>query len=316
MERKRKIPKEVKRLREYKSLQIDRKQVKTISYSQLTQYSKCPHRWSLSYVKKLQTYTPTIHTIFGTAMHNTLQNWLEVVYNVSAKEASEIDLNKYLLEEMKRIYVKERERHGMEISSPAELQEFWLQGCAILKFVKSKRSLYFTTKQMFIVGCEIPLIQELKPGVLFEGYVDVVLYDAKLDEYIIIDIKTSTKGWSKYDKADEDKTAQLILYKQYFSKQFNISVDKIKVKYFIVKRQVPAEVEYASMARRVQEFVPTAGKVKTNRVTKKVDEFLADAFDEKGERIDKVYRTNPSKSNCMFCDYNNDKSLCADAILG
>ena len=43
--------------------------VAKISYSQYAMYSKCPKQWELAYVKKLRTFQQSIHTIFGTAMH-------------------------------------------------------------------------------------------------------------------------------------------------------------------------------------------------------------------------------------------------------
>ena len=62
-----------------------------------------------------------------------------------------------------------------------------------------------------------------------KGFIDLVFYDERVDEWTIVDIKTSTKGWNKWAKADDKKKAQLLLYKEFFSKQFNIPLDKIKV---------------------------------------------------------------------------------------
>ena len=39
-------------------------------------------------------------------------------------------------------------------------------------------------------------------------------------------------------KADKNKTNQLLLYKQFYSKQYNFPLDKIDVEFFIVKRNV------------------------------------------------------------------------------
>jgi hypothetical protein len=41
------------------------------------------------------------------------------------------------------------------------------------------------------------------------GYIDLIIYNKKLDEYTIFDIKTSTKGWSKWEKGDKTKHNQL-----------------------------------------------------------------------------------------------------------
>ena len=70
------------------------------------------------------------------------------------------------------------------------------------------------------------------------GYLDVVTYHEATETFKIIDIKTSTKGWSDYAKKDEDKQYQLLLYKQFFSEQYGIPLDKIEIEFFILKRKV------------------------------------------------------------------------------
>ena len=50
---------------------------------------------------------------------------------------------------------------------------------------------------------------------------DVVLKHIPTNRIKIIDIKTSSWGWNKYQKANKNKTSQLLLYKQFFSKQEN-----------------------------------------------------------------------------------------------
>ncbi len=42
-------------------------------------------------------------------------------------------------------------------------------------------------------------------------------------------IKTSTRGWGDKEKKDETKQFQLVLYKKYYSQQFNIPEDNIDV---------------------------------------------------------------------------------------
>ena len=37
--------------------------------------------WKLNYVDKLGTYTDSIHTMFGTSMHEVIQDYLEMMYN-------------------------------------------------------------------------------------------------------------------------------------------------------------------------------------------------------------------------------------------
>jgi hypothetical protein len=300
-----KVPNEVKIIQKYEKKQIDYSISKSISYSQTLMYNTCPHAWSLSYVKNLQTYKPSIHTVFGTALHETLQEWLTVLYNQTIKAATEMDLDALLLEKMHSIYKKEKERFGQHFSTSKELSEFHNDGVEILGYIKRNRARYFSNRATYLVGVEIPLVWSVAKNVFFKGYIDVVLYNSNSDSYTILDIKTSTSGWNATAKKDDKKLAQLLLYKEYLAKQFDIDVDKIDVQYFIVKRKVPDDPEYPAMGRRVQEFKPPSGKIKRGQATTALTKFITDAFDEEGRYIDKEYTKVPSKSNCMFCQFKD-----------
>ena len=86
-----KIPQLVKLVQESKIKQT--RANKHISYSQLSSFENCPKQWYLTYVKNLAPYKPSIHAVFGTAMHETIQTWLDVLYNDTIKKANEMDLS-------------------------------------------------------------------------------------------------------------------------------------------------------------------------------------------------------------------------------
>ena len=67
-----------------------------VSFSQYSQYYQCPYRWKLNYIDDHKTFTDTIHTIFGRSIHITLQTYLKVMYNKTAKEANELPLGDIL----------------------------------------------------------------------------------------------------------------------------------------------------------------------------------------------------------------------------
>ena len=295
--------KQVRLIRDFTNPVIDYTSQKSISYSQTLAYNTCPHQWSLKYVKGLQEYKPSIHTVFGTAFHETMQEWLTVLYEETIKKATEMDLEALLLSNMQTIYASEKEKYGEHFSTSEQLSEFLQDGIDILKYVKQKRASWFSNKYTKLVGVEIPLLHSIGENVFFKGFIDIVLYDQQEDRYIILDIKTSTSGWNEYAKKDDKKLAQLLLYKEFLAKQFSLDVDKVDVKYFIVKRKVPADPEYPAMGRRVQEFVPPSGKIKRGQATTALSKFITDAFDSQGKYIDKQYEHKPSKSNCMFCEF-------------
>jgi len=304
-----KVPPKVKQVLEAKGRRL-KEDEKNISFSQFYMYSQCPHKWYLTYVRNLSPYQPSIYTTFGTALHETIQEWLEVMYTKTAKEAEEIDLHALLRERMIKTYKKEKYKNGHEhFSNDTEMNSFLEDGIQILDYLKKKRNVYFPIKVTYLAGIEVPILYPIQENLFFKGFIDLVFYNKNTDRFRIVDIKTSTSGWNNYAKKDTDKISQVLLYKEYFAKQFDTDVEKIDVEYFIVKRKVPADPEFPAMGRRVQEFKPTAGKINRGRALKKIGEFIKEGFDSSGQFIDKAYQKKPSKSNCRFCVFK-DNPLC------
>ena len=77
--------------------------------------------------------------------------------------------------------------------------------------------------------------------------------------------------------------------------------DKINVEYFIVKRRVPVDAEYASMQRRVQQFSPNAGPRKTKQLLESMNKFMNDVLDQDGKFIEKEYKCNSPLGKCDNC---------------
>jgi len=284
-----------------------------ISYSQLSTFTACPKKWQRKYIDKEAPFLSSIYTVFGTAFHETLQEWLTVLYKEKIKDAMEMDLEKLLYKNIVEEYQKQRESSNDSFSSPEELQLFYLDGIHILEYIKKHRAIYFSRKEVYLAGIETLLYVKLQNNTYFKGFVDLVLYDKDLDMWEIVDIKTSTKGWNKWAKSDESKTAQILLYKHHFSEQFGIPIEKIKVNYFIVKRQIPIDPEFPAMARRVQQFAPPSGKIKTGKALRSMKHFIEVAIDSEGNYLDKQHITTPSKHTCRFCEFSINKS-CGDAI--
>ena len=91
----RKIPSIVKLIRNYEPEPINHGYQKNVSYSQLSMFRQCPKKWSLQYKEGHKQYTPTIHTIFGTALHEAIQHYLDVMYEKSGAAADRLDIEEY-----------------------------------------------------------------------------------------------------------------------------------------------------------------------------------------------------------------------------
>ena len=273
-----------------------------ISYSQISMFNECPLRWKLNYIDKLSISESSIHLIFGTAMHEVLQTYLEVMYNDSIKNADLLPLEEMLRDKLIEQFKIAEEDDGKAPCTKEDLQEFFQDGVEILDFFKKKRGDYFSKRGYKLIGCEVPIEYDLKDNIRMVGYIDIVMLDEISNTIKIYDIKTSTRGWNKWMKADKNKTQQLLLYKQFYSKQYNHPIDKIEVEYFIVKRKLWEKAMFPQ--KRVQKFSPASGTVSMNKVLESLNLFLEKAFTDEGEKTSENIIPTPSKKACRWCEFN------------
>jgi hypothetical protein len=309
--KKKKIPQIVKEIRAYQPLEINYAYQKNVSYSQFSMYRGCPKKWSIQYKDGVKVFTSTIHTVFGTALHEVLQHYLDVMYEQSAAAADRENLVEMFEDALREEYKVQYKKNGNQhFSSAEELREFFEDGVEIIRTFAKKRNQYFSKRGWYLVGCEVPVVvtpNKRYNNVIYQGYLDVVMYNENTNKFKIIDIKTSTRGWDDKTKKDEDKQFQLILYKQFFSEQFGIPVENIDIEFFIVKRKVYDHPDF--VIPRIQTFTPASGKVKLNKATKALNEFIEEVFNKDGYK-EKEHEPNPSKWNCTFCPFKENPELC------
>jgi hypothetical protein len=293
----------LKEIREKKLPEIDYATQKSISYSQMSMFNECPKKWSLQYREGHKSFTSSIHTVFGTALHETLQHYLTVMYEQSGAAADRLNTSEMLEENLREEYKKQyKANNNQHFVTPDELREFYEDGVEIIREFSKDKTKYFGKRGWHLVGCEVPII--LTPyskyqNVMFQGYLDVVLYHEPTNKIKIIDIKTSRQGWSKKEKSDENKQFQLIAYKKYFSELYNVPIENIEIEFMIVKRKIFESDIY--VIKRVQQFKPASGKVKLNKVTKSIESFIERAFDRNGYK--EVEHQPKLNGNCKWCPF-------------
>jgi len=275
-----------------------------ISYTQFSAWSECPHRWSKMYIEK-HKQPPNIHLAFGSAMHETLQEYFELMYNQGQKAADNFKAHSDFQERFLKLFGEYRETLGDSFSSKEELTEFLNDGLNIIDFFLQYRQVHFSKTGYQLLGIEMPVLTPPVPNnpfVLLMGKLDLVMYDEENKKVIIWDIKTSTRGWGKWDKENKLKTSQLVIYKKYFAEQYGVPVDDVEAKYFIVKRKIPDNPKYAAMKSRIQKFIPSSGKNTQNKLVKNLNAFVKDCFEGK-DYIQKEYEKTPSKKSCRWCPF-------------
>ena len=274
-----------------------------ISFSQYKMWRECNYRWKLNYVDNLRTYNQTIHTIFGTAVHRVLQDWMEqdLYGDKTQKYATTVDLS----DKFKEILMEEAKPHIKTedgfLFTRQELEEFYHQGCEIIQYVQKNQEKFFPTKDTKLYAIEHELNADINDHVYFIGYIDVVTYNEKTGEYTLYDLKTSSRGWNQYAKKDKKKTDQLLLYKIFFAKELGIPHDKIKVAFTILKR-ILIESQYP--IPRVSEFVPPSGAPSLRKAWDGMGEFVDKAFSDGQYNSSQI--ASPSKNNCKFCEFSEN----------
>ena len=275
--------------------------MKSISHSQFTAYNECNLKWKLRYIDKLSLSGGNIHTLFGSAMHTVLQEYLTTMYNKSIVEAEKLKLDVMLKEQMIKEFNTIRARWKIIPCEQKDMVEFYQDGVEIIKHFRKHRNKYFMKKNYELIGVEVPIFMNIQEGVQLKSFLDVVIRNKVSGRITIIDLKTATRGWWDYQKKDFYKKSQLLMYKQFYSDKFNVSLDKIDVYFLILKRKIAKKSDFP--ISRLQKFEPAHGKPSVNKTMKAFHEFRELIFDSKGEyRTNRDYAAKPG-SACKFCEF-------------
>ena len=275
-----------------------------VSYTQYSMYAKCPKSWELAYGRRLRTKEPNIHLLFGTSIHNTIQEWLTKLFGGESDFGLIENFRRHMFEEFERMM----EVWGETFSSPEQLTEFHDDGIKILKYLAEHADEYFSTDDYKFLGAEVPVILtpvKSRPTVKLMAYLDLVFQQIIDGTYLIRDIKTSTRGWGRYQIADDGKMAQVLIYMYYYSQLYDVPLDQIRGSYLVLSR----EGEY----NLVQEISPLQFREYIAKTIAKFEEFIIECFEESGSpKLDKEYvaKSGSRGNNCTFCDFAKREDLC------
>jgi len=317
---------------EQKKIILDTEGRKRISYSQFSQWFKCPQSWKYAYLDGLSKYENNVHCAFGTAIHESIQDWLTVLFTEGGLAADSFDavsvFDRVFEKEMKgekKVSIKDEngdyvlDSEGNKTyetkSEPVEIEEdelktFVEHGHTIIECVTEygNRRKHFPTEKYELAGIETPINIPVMNNLAFIGYLDIVLKEKATGKIKIVDLKTATRMWNKYQQADMGKILQLLFYKAFYSKQFGVPVNKIDVEFMILKRTLLEGVSFPE--NRIQKVIPPAGKVMVDEAVSTLVEFIENCFtDEGNHNKEAVYRKNPHKgktrySNCKYCEFS------------
>jgi len=209
-----------------------------ISFSEIKNWKECAFRHKLLYVDKIDKFQDSPYLHFGTAVHEGCESLIETKI---------VDEEK-ILTEMKYAWKKAdfenpewySKQPGWYKHQPVNIWESWAKNTwgDLLVFLDKE----FPGWECF--NAEESLyenIPEIEKPLMFKGFIDAVLKVPKKrgkgHVYWIIDWKTAgPRGWNRDKKQDLGMTAQLILYKYFWSMKHNIPLKDIRCGFVLLKR--------------------------------------------------------------------------------
>jgi hypothetical protein len=287
-----------------------------VSYSQYSMWATCPKQWKLAYFDKLRPRESNIYGVFGTAIHEAIQEWLtEAVYHPMAPDSyiQSWDLLGRFREFLKLNFTKNTtvQENGAKLfpCSMTELQTFFEEGSFILDDLKVNYFKHFPVNHMELLGIELSLDTMVTEHVKFVGYLDIVLRHRATGEILIIDLKTSTKGWY-YEKKDQKKLQQLLLYKDFYSKLFDVPMEDITGKFVILTRRLQKPGQ-----ERIESFEPVQTASTVKKAVKGFSEFIGTTYTPDGDVAVERLVATPSANACRFCPFKEKKELCDVGVI-
>lgn len=283
----------------------------TVSFSQYSIWKRCKYQWKLQYVDKIKIDEPNLDFIFGSAIHMTLQKYLETFYNKTEKDANSIDLNNTLLSYM----LSEMEKYGDNISkfiNKDDMSSYYLDGIKILDYFKKHKSNYFHKRGYELVGIEEELNVNILPGVNFIGKLDIVIKDKRNNIIKIVDFKKSYRGWNKSQKDDPIKRGQLQLYKQFYSDIKNVPLHNIEIQFLILKQKIFENTEFKP--KRIQIYSPPSAPITLKKVKNDFLNFINAVYVDGNINPNADFTPSPSVQNCKYCPFKYNKDLCSYGV--
>ena len=251
-----------------------------ISFSEAKIWKECSFRHKLKHIDKVGEDLPGLPLDFGTSMH----------------EANEHFLNTRTVD--KKIFFKRwHELYSKHILlSPTDFtldafMEYAKQGKEILDDVGAFYDEQFHGWEP--VAAEFPLFEQIeKHKHAFKGYIDAIIrVPGKNGKHVywILDVKTTSWGWTAEKKSDEMIKAQLIYYKYFWSKKAGIDPKDIKCGFVLFKR-------VAKPGKHCELLPVSVGDVTTGRALKVIDNMFSSM--QRGIAI-------KNKNACKFCQYKD-----------
>tara|TARA_B100000700_G_scaffold322964_1_gene425721 strand:- start:5743 stop:6576 length:834 start_codon:yes stop_codon:yes gene_type:complete len=260
-----------------------------ISFSEVKIWKECSWRHKLMYVDKIDTFEPSPYLDFGTAVHEGCETLLET---------RKVDKKK-LFNDITSAW----EKNGFDDPAWVERQPGWYKYAPVETWCQWAENMWdevpdfldSTFPNWEPVKAEEYLYEEIEgKSVKFKGFIDAIIKVPKKRgegyNYWILDWKTAQSyGWRREKKQSLLMTAQLILYKHFWSRKHSVPLADVRCGFILLKR--------GGKPGRICELVTVSVGPKT----------LEKGIKMMNSMISSVYRGMflKNRDSCTYCQFKN-----------
>ena len=182
-----------------------------LSYSGLTTWQDCPHKFKMKYVEKVKLNSDSIYNHYGKIMHSILEDYFEVgktqkKFIAEALEKWKIDYEAKWQDDFidPKFHLKEKDK-----------DIFYKQGIVTIKtkLPKLQKAIEKKFGKFAIVKKEQELTTPLYNCVNMMSKIDLIIHILKTDTYAVIDYK-AVKDMSKWKRPPDVKFHQANIYEE------------------------------------------------------------------------------------------------------
>lgn len=262
-----------------------------VSYSEVSIYQQCPFRHKLAYIDGLSVFESSPYLDYGTIVHDAVENFLK---------GNPIDID--LVHEKLRAVWKEKgfdtEEFILKQTSKAEKQGWKYRHVATEGWLESSKNalqqLPSFLEEKFPGWRPVAAEHQLYESVQgdeegrFKGFIDCVI-ELPDGKHVVIDWKTAgPRGWSRDQKRDFLKQAQIILYKHYWMQVTGKPSSQVKACFVLLKRD-------SKPGKSVDIVEVSSGPKSIEQANKMVSGMLRGM--KTGFKI-------KNKMSCKFCEFS------------
>jgi hypothetical protein len=249
-----------------------------ISFSALKVWNECPFRYKLAYEDRLQKFSGSEYTAFGTALHESA----ELKVQDSSVDEVKVFLDKFNSE----VQVLKENQSSVDEKL---INDMINQGSALAPQIIPALTKQFGDFKVLAAEEDIYEAIESLPELnySFKGFIDLIIQtsDGKIH---IIDWKSCAWGWDAKKKSDAITSYQLTFYKFFYAKKHNVDPKNIETHFALLKRTAKKD--------NVEIFRVTSGPKK-----------MQNAFNLLEKALYNISKKNfpKNKLNCQYCEFKN-----------